>query len=148
MRYNATYQLIFSLLIIIIAAESGNALKCWKCSTDTNGEEFCHDPFESYLIDERQRRWSYVDCTFPMDKRPYGMESKQGCKKIKQITHDKVVIKRSCSWEDSCPKKHNYTELMIEFCGTCSTDGCNGASEYELVLLFLIIPAIIIMFLL
>lgn len=50
--------------------------------------------------------------------------------------NDRVVVSRSCAWEDvnaapnSCINAQTPSYIRTEFCETCTTDGCNGASQY------------------
>lgn len=63
--------------------------------------------------------------------------------------NDKVVVLRSCSWEDinapadSCMRTTTPSYIKTEFCETCGHDGCNGASKFSGVTLLALIPAVI-----
>lgn len=92
---------------------SVDALKCWRCSSDSATSAFCDDTFDSSIIDEtvrkiffcwfilkqivnlQKRRWAYVDCTYPVN--PYGQNqqpfgygqnsnNRPVCKKMKQLS--------------------------------------------------------------
>ncbi|XP_063698504.1 uncharacterized protein LOC134829383 [Culicoides brevitarsis] len=146
------YFTAITIIGITILINQASALKCWRCTSDATGAAFCNDPFETDLISEQQRRWSYVDCSFPPQAQlPYGSSSNMRpvCKKMKQVVQDKLVVSRACSWEDvnaptdACLRQNTPSYIKTEFCETCTEDGCNGASQYGPTLLLLIIPAII-----
>lgn len=66
-----------------------DALKCWRCSSDASTSAFCDDPFDPSIINEQQRRWAYVDCSFPPAQQPFGsvgQSSRPVCKKMKQLS--------------------------------------------------------------
>lgn len=64
---------------------SVNSLRCWRCSSDVSNGEFCKDPFNESLINEKYRQWSYVDCQLPSDVIPALKERAYPvCKKIIQ----------------------------------------------------------------
>lgn len=74
----------FIVLFVIVAS----AIKCWRCSSDASNAAFCDDPFDASIINEQQRRWSYVDCSYPPGQlNPYSQSSTQRavCKKTKQL---------------------------------------------------------------
>lgn len=83
-RRNFYKKCVFSIL--------ANALKCWRCSSDASSAAFCGDPFEPSIINEQQRRWSFVDCSFPPSQQPfnnqqqYGSSTRPVCKKMKQLS--------------------------------------------------------------
>lgn len=67
---------------------SASAIKCWRCSSDASNAAFCDDPFDASIINEQQRRWSFVDCSYPPGQlNPYSQSSTQRavCKKTKQL---------------------------------------------------------------
>lgn len=77
---------IYVLFFLVFLA---SALKCWRCSSDASGAAFCQDPFEPDLVSEQQKRWSYVDCSFPPQAQlPYGSSgnTRPVCKKMKQVS--------------------------------------------------------------
>lgn len=63
--------------------------------------------------------------------------------------NDKIVISRSCYWEnvnaakDECLNSNTPSYIKTEFCETCSTEGCNGAAQYGPIALLVAIPAVI-----
>lgn len=74
---------VFSFCCPFIAT----AIKCWRCSSDASNAAFCNDPFDSSIITEQQRRWSYVECSYPPGQlNPFNGQSNQRpvCKKTKQ----------------------------------------------------------------
>jgi hypothetical protein len=147
----------FLLLAVFVAVtfQQAYALKCWRCSSDASSAAFCGDPFEPSIINEQQRRWSYVDCSFPPSQQPpfgqigqIGQSTRPVCKKMKQQINDKLVVSRSCSWEDinaptdSCMRTTTPSYIKTEFCETCGHDGCNGASNLAINILFVLVPLI------
>ncbi|CRL01013.1 CLUMA_CG014398, isoform A [Clunio marinus] len=136
---------------------SVDALKCWRCSSDSTTSAFCDDPFDPSIINDQQRRWAYVDCSFPPTTQQnfgtYQQSSRPVCKKMKQLVNDKVVVSRSCSWEDvnapadSCMRTQTPSYIKTEFCETCGHDGCNGASTFSVATILVLIPAVIAYFL-
>lgn len=68
---------------------SASALKCWRCSSDASNAAFCDDPFDQSIITEQQRRWSFVECSFPPTQiNPYNSngQTRAVCKKVKQLS--------------------------------------------------------------
>ncbi|XP_070496903.1 UPAR/Ly6 domain-containing protein twit-like isoform X2 [Chironomus tepperi] len=142
-----------SVLFVAITFQQAEALKCWRCSSDASTSAFCDDPFDPSIINDQQRRWAYVDCSFPATgQSPYGQygssSSRPVCKKMKQLINDKVVISRSCSWEDinappdSCMRTTTPSYIKTEFCETCGHDGCNSATKFTAATVLALIPAI------
>ncbi|KAG5676852.1 hypothetical protein PVAND_006659 [Polypedilum vanderplanki] len=149
--------LLISAIVLLIAVtfQQANALKCWRCSSDASTSAFCDDTFDPSIINDQQRRWAYVDCNFPTSSQvPFGQyvqqTSRPVCKKMKQLINDKVVISRSCSWEDvnappdSCMRTTTPSYIKTEFCETCGHDGCNSASKFKTFTLFALVPTIFI----
>lgn len=66
---------------------SASALKCWRCSSDSQNGAFCTDPFDQTLVSEQNRRWSYIDCSLPTNHlQPFNpTNTRPVCKKIKQL---------------------------------------------------------------
>lgn len=69
---------------------AASALKCWRCTSDTSNGEFCDDPFDESALTEQQRRWTYVECSFPPTlSYPYvnhdGLQYTLACKKVKVL---------------------------------------------------------------
>lgn len=76
--------MFFSLYLFVV-----DALKCWRCSSDASTSAFCDDPFDPSIINEQQKRWAYVDCSFPPAQQPFGsvgQSSRPVCKKMKQLS--------------------------------------------------------------
>jgi hypothetical protein len=144
--------LLFGAVFLFAATFQVNALKCWRCSSDASSAAFCGDPFDPSLINEQQRRWSYVDCSFPpAQQQPFGAigQTRPVCKKMKQLINDKVVVSRSCSWEDinapadSCMRVSTPSYIKTEFCETCGHDGCNGGAQLTVITILTLVPAFI-----
>lgn len=136
-------------VILAVSFQEASAIKCWRCSSDASNAAFCNDPFDASIISDQQRRWSYVECTYPPGQlNPYSNSANQRavCKKVKQLVNDKYVISRSCFWEnvnapkDECLNNNTPSYIKTEFCETCSTDGCNGAAQYGPMALLVAIP--------
>jgi len=143
---------IAAIVVLAAVVEQASAIKCWRCSSDASNAAFCDDPFDASIINEQQRRWSFVDCSYPPGQlNPYSQSSTQRavCKKTKQLVNDKYVISRSCFWEninarkDECLNNSTPSYIRTEFCETCSTDGCNGAAQYGPIALMVLIPAVL-----
>ncbi|XP_053672548.1 uncharacterized protein LOC128722887 [Anopheles nili] len=145
--------LVSTLLLVLCGFEAANALKCWRCSSDASTAAFCDDPFAQEIITEQQRRWSYVDCNYPPQvnyqyNNQINPQTRPVCKKMKQVINDRVVVSRSCSFEDvntppnSCLNAQTPSYIKNEFCETCLTDGCNGASSYGPALLMILASAL------
>lgn len=139
----AKYGILIFVSVFLLAAtfQQASALKCWRCSSDASTAAFCDDPFSQDIITEQQRRWSFVDCSYPPGTGSYPFnqqlaQTRAVCKKMKQTINDRVVISRSCAWEDvnappnSCINAQTPSYIKTEFCETCTVDGCNGASQY------------------
>ncbi|KFB46236.1 AGAP008640-PA-like protein [Anopheles sinensis] len=128
-----------------------NALRCWRCSSDASTAAFCDDPFTQEIVNEQQRKWSYVECNHPPQASyPFNQQNQQTravCKKMKQVINDRVVVSRSCSFEDinappnACTNAQTPSYIKTEFCETCLTDGCNGASQYGPAALLVVVTA-------
>lgn len=134
--------LLFAAVLLLAGTfQQVQGLKCWRCSSDASTAAFCDDPFSQDIITEQQRRWSFVDCSYPPGTGSYPFnqqlaQTRAVCKKMRQTINDRVVISRSCAWEDinappnSCINSQTPSYIKTEFCETCTTDGCNGASQY------------------
>ncbi|KAG5684196.1 hypothetical protein PVAND_013435 [Polypedilum vanderplanki] len=133
------FTFIFLILFGTFYIGKVSSLKCWRCSSDSSGSEFCNDPFNSATIPQRNLRWAYVDCNVAIFKQQSFGEANNNptnlrpvCKKMRQIINDKPIILRSCAWEDSetpqggCKNIQNPSYIKADFCETCDTDGCNG----------------------
>lgn len=116
--YYCIEQLNRSVIIISIyfTCLPGLALKCWRCSSDSTNAAFCGDPFDPSILTEQQRRWSYVDCTFPPNQiNPYQTtQTRPVCKKMKQkgeylelsVNYFHLLIHSfsfQCTTRSSCP---------------------------------------------
>jgi hypothetical protein len=146
------YGFLIIAAVVAVTFQEASALKCWRCSSDASNAAFCDDPFDQSIITEQQRRWSYVECSFPpTQNNPYNSagQTRAVCKKVKQLINDKTVISRSCFWEDvnaprdSCYNTNTPSYIRTEYCQTCTTDGCNGASQYGPIAMLVAIPVVI-----
>ncbi|XP_055545324.1 uncharacterized protein LOC129730197 [Wyeomyia smithii] len=146
--------LVVSVIFMVTVCQQANALRCWRCSSDASTAAFCDDPFSQDIITEQQRRWSYVDCSYPPGTGSYPFnqqlsQTRAVCKKMKQYINDRVVVSRSCAWEDvsappnSCINAQTPSYIKTEFCETCTTDGCNGAAQYGPALLTVALTALV-----
>jgi len=139
-----------SAFVVVGLANQADALKCFRCSSDATNSEYCRDPFQPEHAQEGQRRWHYVDCSFPPSQGTYGQGgTRPVCMKMKQIIGDREVVSRSCAWEDinspsdACMHKNTASYIKTEFCETCTQDGCNGAEQYGPVFLTVAALAIV-----
>lgn len=63
--------------------------------------------------------------------------------------NDVKTVSRSCYWEDKNASKNDCMNNKVpphtenEFCETCDTDGCNGASQFGPVALLITVPVAI-----
>jgi hypothetical protein len=123
-----------------VTFQGASSLKCWRCASDASNGDFCDDPFDESIITEQQKRWSYVECSYPpIQGYQYNSagQTRPVCKKVKQLINDKTVVSRSCFWEDvnapsdSCYNANTPSYIKTLSCHTCTTDGCNGASQNE-----------------
>jgi len=146
------YGFLIVAAVLAVTFQEGYSLKCWRCSSDASNAAFCDDPFDQSIITEQQRRWSYVECSFPPTQiNPYNTagQTRAVCKKVKQLINDKTVVSRSCFWEDvnaprdSCYSTNTPSYIKTEYCQTCTTDGCNGASQYGPIAMLVGIPVVI-----
>uniref|UniRef100_A0A2M4C2B6 Putative secreted protein n=2 Tax=Anopheles marajoara TaxID=58244 RepID=A0A2M4C2B6_9DIPT len=144
--------LVASFLVLAVDFQSVNALRCWRCSSDASTAAFCDDPFTQDIITDQQRRWSYVDCSYPPQTNAFNqhnLPTRAVCKKMKQIINDRVVVSRSCAFEDvnappnSCLNTQTPSYIKTEFCETCTTDGCNGAAEYGPAAVLVLVSALV-----
>uniref|UniRef100_A0A6E8VWJ5 Protein quiver n=1 Tax=Anopheles coluzzii TaxID=1518534 RepID=A0A6E8VWJ5_ANOCL len=145
--------LMVSSFLLAVSFDAVSALKCWRCSSDASTAAFCDDPFTQDIITEQQRRWSYVDCSYPPQVNyqfnQANQQTRPVCKKMKQIINDRVVVSRSCAYEDvntppnSCLNAQTPSYIKTEFCETCITDGCNGAAQYGPAALMILISAFV-----
>ncbi|XP_058057147.1 uncharacterized protein LOC131208421 [Anopheles bellator] len=144
--------LLSSLVLLLVDFESADALRCWRCSSDASTAAFCDDPFTQDIITDQQRRWSYVDCSYPPQTNPFNQQNQPTravCKKMRQIINDRVVVSRSCAFEDvnappnSCLNAQTPSYIRTEFCETCTTDGCNGAAEYGPAAVVVLVSALV-----
>ncbi|KAL5281187.1 hypothetical protein ACFFRR_004918 [Megaselia abdita] len=134
------------LVITVFVNNSDALLKCWRCSSDATNGQFCADPFDQEIITDQQRYWSYVNCTYA-----YGVKTpttRPACKKLVQEIYGKIVVSRSCFYEDvsdatdKCSRDNYPSYIRTLHCSTCTTDGCNGASGFEPVMVMIFIAAL------
>jgi len=146
------YGFLIVAAVVAVTFQEVSALKCWRCSSDASNAAFCDDPFDQSIITEQQRRWSYVECSFPPTQiNPYNQagQTRAVCKKVKQLINEKTVVSRSCFWEDvnaprdSCYSTNTPSYIKTEYCQTCTTDGCNGAAQYGPIAMLVAIPVVI-----
>lgn len=63
--------------------------------------------------------------------------------------NDKVVVSRSCSWEDAsapadtCLKANTPSYIRTEFCESCTHDGCNGAGQFGAAAVMVLLPVLL-----
>lgn len=147
-------MLLVAVFMLATSLQKASALRCWRCSSDASTAAFCDDPFTQDIITEQQKRWSFVDCSYPPGSGSFPFNQQLGqtravCKKMKQIINDRVVVSRSCAWEDvnappnSCVNTQTPSYIKNEFCETCTTDGCNGAGQYGPVLGMVLLAALV-----
>lgn len=58
--------------------------KCWKCSSNAPGFEFCNDPFDGDKLDDTQKALFYIDCPAPPNRESPQLNQRNVCKKLKQ----------------------------------------------------------------
>ena len=94
-----TIILLISFLAVLAAVPT-NAFKCWKCSSEVRGSEYCGDTFEDSGLNSSQKKWAYVECTIPVipGLDLPGPEMRPVCKKLKQKIDDVIVYTRSCAF--------------------------------------------------
>ncbi|KAG4065426.1 hypothetical protein HA402_002824 [Bradysia odoriphaga] len=126
--------LILSIAIAICSVNTTETpLKCWRCASDAPNASFCDDPFDPSVLNDQQKRWIYVECSYPPS--PYGQERNPTipvCKKAIQYVNGQKMVLRSCFWvdkdapKDECLHTRTPSYIKTEFCETCTTDGCNS----------------------
>lgn len=58
------------------------------------------------------------------------------------------IISRSCFWENvyapqgECVNENAPSSVTTEFCETCDTDGCNGASQHSPIAIMIVVSVI------
>lgn len=146
------------VLFLSLIQQQVDALRCWRCSSDSSTSAFCDDPFDPSVVNDAQRRWAFVDCAFINNGQSnFGAPANIGqnqnarpvCKKMKQLVNDKLVVSRSCAYEDvnapadSCMRLTTPSYIRTEFCETCGHDGCNGADTIIKTSAIMLIPLVV-----
>ncbi|CAD7079963.1 unnamed protein product [Hermetia illucens] len=146
------YGLVLLAVLAVVSMHEVDALRCWRCSSDATGGNFCNDPFQGRDYTQNPSYQSaLVECSYPVGgPSAFGPNAQPACKKTIQKVNDKTVVSRSCTWIDSndTPKKcmtsppnPSYVETL--FCETCLTDECNGAAQYGPMAALILIPVAI-----
>lgn len=106
-----------------------SAIKCWRCSSDASNAAFCNDPFDASIISDQQRRWSYVECTYPPGQlNPYSQASNQRavCKKVKQLgkfSSQYSINQNNITNLFKLIRKNGMWRIWWYLNGRCSIDG-------------------------
>lgn len=104
-----------------------SSLKCWKCNSQ---DDSCKDPFDGYSFNETL----LVTCK-TIEFHSLREPTRPVCIKMKLFlnAYNVTTIYRQCHWESeststtSCRNFKTTSAEQIEFCETCSTDGCNSS---------------------
>lgn len=110
--------------------------KCWQCSSNSKGQEFCSDPFDPSKLTEREKALHYIVCMAPPNRETPQPNLLTVCRKIKIIQNDTVVINRNCFWQEiaepkrACANEKIPGDITVESCELCDDiDGCNHSSR-------------------
>lgn len=103
--------MVFSFNFVVVTEPVS---RCWRCSSNAKGSEFCADPFDESKANETQRLISLIDC-FPPPNRPNTPNSSQSnqyivCRKLEKIGEYFFFCKSSCI----CPKTP-FQKLVDQF---------------------------------
>lgn len=131
-----------------------HSLKCYECETKINSKpnDFCLDPFRG--VSGKVPASAYQECVrsnFTSFRTP----SRPVCMKIKFFyeSSNKSTIHRKCHWEgeeiskNDCSKTTVDPEVRIDFCETCSRDGCNGGGRVGSLRIFYFLQVLLVRFL-
>ncbi|CAG9856788.1 unnamed protein product [Phyllotreta striolata] len=147
----------------------GSALQCWKCHSEF--DITCHDYFNVTRIEQNKR---YYDNFNYGSNRPvqnqrnephlehcdqsYATHFNQKTVCLKRVyrapgSNDRPHVQRECRLvsinlkEGECPEDlASDRSRTVDFCGTCTYDGCNGATGIRTnVLAALILPVLMLL---
>merc|ERR1712062_660638 len=129
------------LCLLILAIQSGTALKCWECNSKYDSR--CGDPFSNYSValvdcDQKHEDVGHLIEGFETDNKT-GEPQAKFCRKTYQTVHDEIRIIRGCGWLPNtglvkgrtCFNRAGTHQIQLLHC-VCDTDGCNTASTMKL----------------
>jgi len=143
------------LCLLILAIQSGTAIKCWECNSAYDSR--CGDPFSNYsvaLVDCDQKRddVDHLETGFEPDEA--GDPKALMCRKTYQYVNEEVRIIRGCGWienygfvkDRTCFNRAGTHQVQIIHC-VCGEDGCNSAPRALSLshLLSLLIPGLLML---
>lgn len=129
-------------LIFFRSLFSVDALKCWRCSSDSATSAFCDDTFDPSIIDEtvweiyfiveylkklfnsQKRRWAYVDCNYPQNpygqnQQPFGFgqnsNNRPVCKKMKQLSEYLIFPWHTQLRKTPIDLRNNHLQFYFDF---------------------------------
>ncbi|XP_073970379.1 UPAR/Ly6 domain-containing protein crok-like [Rhodnius prolixus] len=144
---------MYAFILFVIVAftiNTGCCIKCYDCSTERNKK--CFDPFVKNDMGQTECSSSITakltDVFGPITG---GAPNEYVCVKTNTSTAGSTKIVRSCV--DKL-EKNNYCEELkkswltgtVHFCGTCESDGCNGAGKLKEIWLAIIVASLVCVF--
>lgn len=112
----------------------GSALRCWTC---TSLLDFCDDPFKGNSSLEFHSH-ALKTCEKPMYSSLRSSDEPVCLKtRIFYANSNRTVTHRMCDWNGdkesgaSCRNKNVGSDGVIEFCGACFSDDCNGGKSVQ-----------------
>ncbi|CAH0720357.1 unnamed protein product, partial [Brenthis ino] len=148
----AKISIIVPVLLVALYVNSGEAVRCWTCSSDLN--PYCNDPFLPDRAPESSGlfRLEYCDASSGASY-PYLSSSMAACKKQKKYVGSQLVVSRGCTWKrgddysNSCASQSSSgINEVTTFCETCTSDACNGASAIGMTMALIIAPLGVLLF--
>ncbi|XP_073970377.1 UPAR/Ly6 domain-containing protein crok-like [Rhodnius prolixus] len=145
---------MYAFILFVIVAftiNTGCCIKCYDC--DSVFSKKCLDPFV-------KNEMGQTDCSSTLTSKVTNLFGKLPgvvatnefiCVKTNTSTVLSTKIVRSCVLK---PEKNNYCEEVkkkwlagtVHFCGTCESDGCNGAGKLKEIWLAIIVASLVCVF--
>uniref|UniRef100_T1HRF9 Protein quiver n=1 Tax=Rhodnius prolixus TaxID=13249 RepID=T1HRF9_RHOPR len=145
---------MYAFILFVIVAftiNTGCCIKCYDC--DSEFSKKCLDPFVKNDMGQ-------TDCSSKIAAKITGMfgiatggaPKEYICIKTNTSTLLSTKIERGCIPK---PEKNNYCEEVkkgsfftgtVHFCGTCESDGCNGAGKLKEIWLAIIVASLVCVF--
>ncbi|XP_015109033.1 uncharacterized protein LOC107035905 [Diachasma alloeum] len=142
---------MFAALAFALAIQSGTALQCWICHSDSSSQcEYLGNATEHTRI-------SFLrDCNSQQSQTSYGYNERYICRKIVYTQGGRTTTSRQCDTlraderdikDGPCGHQiaSEYSTRSIVSCNICSTDACNSGTSItgsRLFQLFAIILAV------
>ncbi|CAH0564142.1 unnamed protein product [Brassicogethes aeneus] len=151
--------------VILALVKNGDALQCWKCSSEM--DVTCRDYFNVTKIMQTRRYFDNINYgnrqQQPITNDPHlelcddrfttSYDKTNVCLKTIHTTPNGMqVVNRKCMLVNkdlksgACPQELTQRGQSLDYCLTCNYDGCNAATGLKTTLLSSLIPVALMLF--